>query len=98
MRRTPPRPTRTATLVPYTTRFRASMVLRGGSAKMAKSDPSDMSRVNLTDDADTMMQKVRKARTDPEALPSEAAGLEGRAEARNLVGIYATLADTSVDA
>src|SRR3546814_15591504 len=74
------------------------MSLRDGSAKMSKSDPSDRSRVNLTDDADTMMQKVRKARTDPEALPSEAAGLEGRAEARNLVGIYATLADTSVDA
>src|SRR3546814_1688999 len=48
--------------------------------------PSDMSRINLTDDADTMMQKIRKARTDPEVLPSEAAGLEGRAEARNLVG------------
>ncbi|WOF43110.1 tryptophan--tRNA ligase [Sphingopyxis indica] len=74
------------------------MSLRDGSAKMSKSDPSDMSRINLTDDADTMMQKVKKARTDPEVLPSEAAGLEGRAEARNLVGIYATLADTSVDA
>ena len=73
------------------------MSLRDGSAKMSKSDPSDMSRINLTDDADTMMQKVKKARTDPEVLPSEAAGLEGRAEARNLVGIYATLADTSVD-
>src|SRR3546814_14588547 len=57
-----------------------------------------MSRINLTDDADTMMQKIRKARTDPEVLPSEAAGLEGRAEARNLVGIYATLADISIDA
>ena len=65
---------------------------------MSKSDPSDMSRINLTDDADTMMQKVRKAKTDPEVLPSEAEGLEGRAEARNLVGIYAALADTSVDA
>ena len=73
------------------------MSLRDGSAKMSKSDPSDMSRINLTDDADTMMQKVKKARTDPDALPSEAAGLEGRAEARNLVGIYATLADTGVD-
>jgi len=57
-----------------------------------------MSRINLTDDADTIMQKVRKARTDPEPLPSEAAGLDGRAEARNLVGIYAALADDSVDA
>lgn len=74
------------------------MNLRDGTAKMSKSDPSDMSRINLTDDADTMMQKVRKAKTDPEALPSEAAGLEGRPEARNLVGIYAALADTSVDA
>src|SRR3546814_14275014 len=74
------------------------MSLRDGAAKMSKSDPSDMSRINLTDDADTMMQKVRKAKTDPEALPSEAAGLEGRPEARNLVGIYAALADTSVDA
>ena len=74
------------------------MSLRDGSAKMSKSDPSDMSRINLTDDADTMMQKVKKAKTDPEPLPSEAAGLEGRPEARNLVGIYATLADTSTDA
>ncbi len=72
------------------------MSLRDGSAKMSKSDPSDMSRINLTDDADTMMQKVKKAKTDPEPLPSEAAGLEGRAEARNLVGIYATMAGTSV--
>ena len=74
------------------------MSLRDGSAKMSKSDPSDMSRINLTDDADTMMQKVKKAKTDPEPLPSEAAGLEGRPEARNLVGIYATLADSSTDA
>ena len=74
------------------------MSLRDGAAKMSNSDPSDMSRINLTDDADTMMQKVRKAKTDPEVLPSEAAGLEGRPEARNLVGIYAALADTSVDA
>jgi tryptophanyl-tRNA synthetase len=73
------------------------MSLREGTAKMSKSDPSDMSRINLTDDADMMMQKVKKARTDPEPLPSEAAGLEGRPEARNLVGIYATLADVGVD-
>lgn len=74
------------------------MSLRDGSAKMSKSDPSDMSRINLTDDADTMMQKVKKARTDAEPLPSEAAGLAERPEARNLVGIYAALADSSVDA
>jgi tryptophanyl-tRNA synthetase len=74
------------------------MSLRDGSAKMSKSDPSDMSRINLTDDADTIMSKVKKAKTDPEPLPSEAAGLEDRPEARNLVSIYAALADESVDA
>jgi tryptophanyl-tRNA synthetase len=74
------------------------MSLRDGSAKMSKSDPSDMSRINLTDDADTIMQKVKKAKTDPEPLPSEAEGLAGRAEAANLVGIYAVLAGTSVAA
>jgi tryptophanyl-tRNA synthetase len=74
------------------------MSLRDGSAKMSKSDPSEASRINLTDDADTIMAKVRKAKTDPDGLPSEAAGLEGRAEALNLVGIYAALADESVDA
>ena len=73
------------------------MSLRDGTAKMSKSDPSDMSRVNLTDDADTIAQKIRKAKTDPEPLPSEAAGLEGRAEAKNLVGIYAALEGQSVD-
>jgi tryptophanyl-tRNA synthetase len=72
------------------------MSLRDGSAKMSKSDPSDMSRINLTDDADTIMQKVKKAKTDPEPLPGEAAGLEARPEAANLVGIYAVLAGTSV--
>ena len=72
------------------------MSLRDGAAKMSKSDPSDMSRINLTDDADTMMQKVRKARTDAEPLPSEAAGLAERAEAKNLVGIFATLAELLV--
>jgi len=74
------------------------MSLRDGSAKMSKSDPSDMSRINMTDDADAIMQKVKKARTDPEPLPSEAEGLEGRAEAKNLVAIYAAMADTSIDA
>jgi tryptophanyl-tRNA synthetase len=72
------------------------MSLRDGTAKMSKSDPSDMSRINLTDDAELIMQKIRKAKTDPEPLPSEKAGLEGRAEALNLVGIYAALAETSV--
>ncbi len=73
------------------------MSLRDGSAKMSKSDPSDASRINLTDDADTIMAKVRKAKTDADGLPSETAGLAGRAEALNLVGIYAALADESVD-
>ena len=74
------------------------MSLRDGGAKMSKSDPSDMSRINLTDDAETIMQKVRKAKTDPEPLPSEKAGLEGRPEAANLVGIYAAMAGTSAEA
>jgi tryptophanyl-tRNA synthetase len=68
------------------------MSLRDGTKKMSKSDPSDYSRINLTDDAETIAQKVRKAKTDPEALPSEEKGLEGRPEAENLVGIYAGLA------
>ena len=74
------------------------MSLRDGTAKMSKSDPSDMSRINLTDDADTIAQKVRKAKTDPEPLPSEVAGLEGRPEARNLVTIMAALEDRSAGA
>ena len=65
---------------------------------MSKSDPSDMSRINLTDDADAIMAKVKKAKTDPEPLPSDKAGLEGRAEATNLVGIYAAMAGSSVEA
>ncbi|MAN98448.1 tryptophan--tRNA ligase [uncultured Roseovarius sp.] len=73
------------------------MSLRDGTNKMSKSDPSDMSRINLTDDAETIAKKIRKAKTDPEPLPSEVAGLEGRPEARNLVNIYAALADMSVD-
>jgi tryptophanyl-tRNA synthetase len=72
------------------------MSLRDGSAKMSKSDPSEMSRINLTDDADTIMTKVKKAKTDPEPLPSEAEGLEGRPEAANLVGIYSAMAGKSV--
>jgi len=71
------------------------MSLRDGTKKMSKSDPSDYSRINLTDDAETIAQKVRKAKTDPEALPSEEKGLEGRPEAENLVGIYAGLSGES---
>ncbi len=70
------------------------MSLRDGTKKMSKSDPSDQSRINLNDDADTIALKVRRAKTDPEPLPSEAAGLAERPEARNLVGIYAALTDT----
>jgi tryptophanyl-tRNA synthetase len=70
------------------------MSLRDGAKKMSKSDPSDYSRINLTDDADTVALKIRKAKTDPEPLPSEEAGLAGRPEADNLVGIFAALADT----
>ncbi|MDZ4375408.1 MAG: tryptophan--tRNA ligase [Phenylobacterium sp.] len=68
------------------------MSLRDGTAKMSKSDPSDYSRINLTDDADAIAQKIRKARTDPEPLPETAEGLGDRAEAKNLVAIYAALA------
>jgi tryptophanyl-tRNA synthetase len=74
------------------------MSLRDGSAKMSKSDPSDMSRINLIDDDDMILQKIRKAKTDPEPLPETAAGLEDRPEARNLVGIYASMAGTTPDA
>ncbi len=73
------------------------MSLRDGSKKMSKSDTSDQSRINLTDDADTIALKVRRARTDPAPLPESEAGLEGRPEARNLVGIYAALADTDIE-
>jgi tryptophanyl-tRNA synthetase len=73
------------------------MSLRDGSKKMSKSDPSDMSRINLTDDADTIAKKIRKAKTDPEPLPSEKGPLDDRPEARNLVNIYAALADMSVE-
>jgi tryptophanyl-tRNA synthetase len=67
------------------------MSLRDGSAKMSKSDPSDQSRINLTDDRDAIVQKLRKARTDAEPLPETLDGLEGRPEADNLVGVYAAL-------
>jgi tryptophanyl-tRNA synthetase len=74
------------------------MSLRDGSKKMSKSDSSDMSRINMTDDADTISKKIRKAKTDPEPLPSDLEGLEGRPEARNLVNIYAGLAGISAEA
>jgi tryptophanyl-tRNA synthetase len=73
------------------------MSLRDGSKKMSKSDPSDQSRINLTDDADTIAQKFRKARTDAAPLPETAEGLKDRSEARNLVNIYAALAETTAD-
>lgn len=69
------------------------MSLRDGTKKMSKSDPSDYSRINLTDNADVIAQKVRKAKTDPEPLPSALEGLAGRPEADNLVGIFSALRD-----
>ena len=69
------------------------MSLKDGTKKMSKSDPSELSRISLTDDADAIAKKIRKAKTDPDALPSEVAGLAGRPEAANLVGIYAALSD-----
>lgn len=71
------------------------MSLKDGTKKMSKSDPSDLSRINLTDDAEAIAKKIRKAKTDPDALPSEIAGLAGRPEAANLVGIYAALCDST---
>jgi tryptophanyl-tRNA synthetase len=73
------------------------MSLRDGTAKMSKSDPSDMSRVHLTDDDDAIAAKIRKAKTDPEPLPADPAGLEGRPEAKNLVGIYGAVVGESVE-
>src|SRR3974377_1846511 len=69
--------------------------LRDGSKKMSKSEPSDYSRINLTDDADAIAQKIRKAKTAPEPLPSDEKGLEARPEAENLVGIFAALKGVS---
>jgi len=71
------------------------MSLRDGTKKMSKSDPSELSRINMTDDADSIARKIQKAKTDPEPLPSEEAGLASRPEADNLVGIFAALADQS---
>ena len=73
------------------------MSLRDGTKKMSKSDPSDQSRINLTDDADMIAAKIRKAKTDPEPLPETAEGLKDRPEARNLVNIYAALSGHTVD-
>ena len=74
------------------------MSLRDGTKKMSKSDPSDLSRINLTDSADDIAKKIRKAKTDADGLPSEKSGLAGRPEAENLVGIYAALADSNTEA
>ena len=73
------------------------MSLRDGTAKMSKSDPSEMSRIHLTDDDDSIATKIRKAKTDPEPLPSDPSGLDGRPEARNLVGIYAAVTGESIE-
>jgi tryptophanyl-tRNA synthetase len=72
------------------------MSLRDGTKKMSKSDPSDLSRINMMDDADTIAKKIQKAKTDPEPLPSDEKGFAGRPEAENLVGIYAALSGQSV--
>ena len=72
------------------------MSLRDGAKKMSKSDVSDYSRINMTDDADTVRQKIRKAKTDPQPLPATIAECEGRPEAENLLGIYAALADLTL--
>jgi tryptophanyl-tRNA synthetase len=74
------------------------MSLRNGTQKMSKSDPSEYSRINLNDGTDEIAKKIRKAKTDPEPLPSEVEGLEERPEAENLVGIYAALSDSTPEA
>ena len=74
------------------------MSLRDGSKKMSKSDESDLSRINLTDSADAIANKIRKARTDPEPLPDSPKGFTGRPEAENLVNIYAGLTDALPEA
>ena len=73
------------------------MSLRDGTAKMSKSDPSDMSRINMTDDDDMIAQKIRKAKTDPEPLPAAPHELDARPEAKNLVAIHAALGDESIE-
>ena len=74
------------------------MSLRDGTKKMSKSDPSDMSRLNMTDDAETLVKKIKKAKTDMDPLPDNLEGLNNRPEARNLVNIYASLNDMTVQA
>jgi len=74
------------------------MSLKDGAKKMSKSDPSDLSRINMTDDADTIQRKIKKAKTDPDLLPDSVKALADRPEARNLLGIYAALADVTIDA
>ena len=74
------------------------MSLRDGTKKMSKSDTSDYSRINMTDDADLVRQKIRKAKTDPHPMPESAGEAERRPEAGNLLGIYAALADKSLEA
>ncbi len=74
------------------------MNLQDGTKKMSKSDPSDKTRINMTDDADAIAKKIRKAKTDPDPLPGEIAGLDARPDARNLVNIYAALAEVSPQA
>ncbi len=73
------------------------MSLRDGSAKMSKSDPSDNSRINMVDDVDTIVKKIRKAKTDPEPLPTSKEGLEDRPEAANLMSIFAALSDLTIE-
>ena len=73
------------------------MSLRDGTKKMSKSDISDFTRINLTDSPDQIAQKIRKAKTDPEPLPGDTAGLENRPEAANLIGIFAALSDDTVE-
>ena len=72
------------------------MSLKDGSKKMSKSDPSELSRITMTDDADAIAKKIRKARTDPDPLPGIPDGLDGRPEAANLAGIFAALSDRTV--
>src|SRR3546814_724385 len=73
------------------------MSLRDGAKKMSKSDPSDQSRINLTDTADMIADKIKRAKTDPKPLPDTVEGLEGRPEAENLMGIYAALSGVSLE-
>jgi tryptophanyl-tRNA synthetase len=74
------------------------MSLRDGTKKMSKSDDSDMSRINLTDDADTIANKIKRAKTDPHPLPASKEDLKDRPEAENLLSIYAALSDQSLEA